>query len=581
MMALSSYQQAFASAVNSGQREVWQQILQDKESNPGIALNLDLCLLDSVTCPIAVADVLRYRPSLSAENSEGERAIHLAARSGPPESVTLLARAGSTVNCSSRAGWGPLHVACLHNQLTNVEALLKLGANKNATRTAERLTPLHVAVAQGHKNIVKLLLLSGADPNVRMGAGRDGFTAFALTVAEGDLSMLDVMLEMSSQMEYTGDVHDNYPLHLAVTSGDIEKCRRILASMGHMIPPGVGSRLQRGLSQPHLGKQGTFATLLNLANSQERTALHLAIEQGRLDLIQLLLEAGADVQLPCQGKLPLELAISHAQTLLKDQGSGAEARMLEEVKLDDTVPRMLVEQSVNLEVVSARGQYPVHLAVEGGLFDLALVIMEKTPHLVHHLDSTGCSALHLACKQKSRQPGRMQCITRLLEMGLSASGGADPLEQFSPLHHAVANNDLELVSLLIKWGADVNAVSGSESPCAPLHTAVTTRNFTVLETLLGAGADVEVKDSEGKTALYQAVMWKMKDMAEHLLNNNASPNVLAGRFQQSPLHSVSTNFRECFHSLLSVLLFLCFCLLWKPVLCHGEDLLKLKMKLSQ
>lgn len=64
----------------------------------------------------------------------------------------------------------------------------------------------------------------------------------------------------------------------------------------------------------------------------------------------------------------------------------------------------------------------------------------------------------------------------------------------TPLHVAVVEEQVELVSDLINRGADVNAKDFYD--VTPLHLAMETRNLSILKLLLDAGADMFAKDSK-------------------------------------------------------------------------------------
>ena len=77
----------------------------------------------------------------------------------------------------------------------------------------------------------------------------------------------------------------------------------------------------------------------------------------------------------------------------------------------------------------------------------------------------------------------------------------DPAHGATALHVAVSEFSNHAAALLIKRGADVNALTQTEGASTPLHWAVAAANNDGVRMLLNAGADSEIKDSNGKTAL--------------------------------------------------------------------------------
>jgi uncharacterized protein len=66
---------------------------------------------------------------------------------------------------NSDGGWSPLHLAAHYGQLDVVKALLMKGADPNAlSENGQGNTPLMAAVAGGNASVVAELLSGGADP---------------------------------------------------------------------------------------------------------------------------------------------------------------------------------------------------------------------------------------------------------------------------------------------------------------------------------------------------------------------------------------------------------------------------------
>jgi hypothetical protein len=89
-----------------------------------------------------------------------------------------------------------------------------------------------------------------------------------------------------------------------------------------------------------------------------------------------------------------------------------------------------------------------------------------------------------------------------------------PTGEVTPLHVAVANQNLQLAQLLLGHGADVNARDGTGR--TPLHYAVNRRDLELIRLLLDAKADPDAKDSAGQTPL--AMVAGRKDMG--IMGNN-------------------------------------------------------------
>lgn len=563
-MAARSQQEEFAHAVSLGKEDVWRRLLLDKSQDKRFPLDVDLCLLDAVRLqsPAAVRDVLTLKPSLHAEDAEGQRAIHIAARVGPAENVMLLTQAGSTLSCMNAEGLSPLHIACQHDNLATAQALILKGSNKNAARTNHMLTPLHMAVMKGNKSVVELLLENEADPNTKSSRSHGELTALAMAILKGDLSVMEALLSSGSHLEYTCDGRGSYPLHLAVESGSIDILNLLLANLMQMTPPGrkagFGTFLawaRVNLSDDRQPEDRAGMVMLNLADHEGQTALHLAIRRGQLHMVRLLLEAGVDVNIPFKDLLPLHLAIrcvqprdsNLAEPLAMDCAERCR-RVAEGAEWDDALVKLLCEHCINVDSVTPSGQRPVHLALSAGLYSVALLLCSKAPDssYVDCADASGTTPLHLACMHSKQgthsgsRPTQLQVIRKLLEMGASVNARTNNRGS-SPLSFAILNDDLEVVSLLLDHRADLTAVD--IDGMSALHDAVIAQSVAIMEALIAAGADVNLCDTNtGQTPLILAATEGGVAAAECLLNHGADLNYRESRMGFTALHRAINNF---------------------------------------
>jgi len=110
---------------------------------------------------------------VDSHNPKGWAPLHLAAFFGHGRAVALLLDAGAHINIRSVQagtcnGCTPLHAAVVTGRSAISQTLLKRGASVTE-RDEAGYTALHLAVAIGHVDLVKRLLLAGAPINALVG----------------------------------------------------------------------------------------------------------------------------------------------------------------------------------------------------------------------------------------------------------------------------------------------------------------------------------------------------------------------------------------------------------------------------
>jgi ankyrin repeat protein len=156
-------------------------------------------------------------------------------------------------------------------------------------------TPLHLAVAEGHGEIVRLLVEAGADLTART-----DFNRTPLHVAlQSRPEMAPLLRELGAEVDAPS----------AAYLDDVDQLRRHLDAGAD---PGDRTSGADLLSWAAFGGAVRTAELLLARGADaDSGALHYAAGGGRLQLVRLLLAAGADVNRrdPATGRTPLHAAI--------------------------------------------------------------------------------------------------------------------------------------------------------------------------------------------------------------------------------------------------------------------------------
>jgi len=158
--------------------------------------------------------------------------------------------------------------------------------------------------------------------------------------------------------------------------------------------------------------------------------LLVAVRLDDSELVQLLLDAGAIVDVKGRGYTPL--------------GQAARNNNLE-------ILRLLLRAGADPDRKSDDGDYPLHSAVRAGHVGAVEMLLQARPDLMR-FDREGLSALALASAF-----GNEKIAAMLLDAGAPVEWGDK--QQRSPLWWAVYRNKQDMARYLLKRGAEIGAMS--------------------------------------------------------------------------------------------------------------------------
>lgn len=137
--------------------------------------------------------------------------------------------------------------------------------------------------------------------------------------------------------------------------------------------------------------------------------------------------------------------------------------------------------------------------------------LEKNPDAVNYYSSDGFPPLGLACFFN-----RYEAVALLIEKGAIINAVSSNVQKVTPLHAAAAANSLELCTLLLDHGADVNA--RQQDDFTPLHAAAQNGNVELVRLFLRLGAEVNVRTISGLSPLQLAMASKNKQVIKLILD---------------------------------------------------------------
>ncbi|GBN29124.1 Ankyrin-3 [Araneus ventricosus] len=438
---------------------------------------------------VAIAKIfLRMDSTLSnAKNGFGHTPLHSAACYGHEKLVNLLLKFNAIIDSQDNNDATALHISVNNGHLDVVKSLVESGANIEAIGTSKNCKPLHLASEQGHFHILEFLIYKGADIHSRGGHVQSTSLEIAAMKRHKDIVKLLITKGANFQETYKFGI---YPLfHLTILNALSELILVENISMSLCVDD-FGPLLQLAAA---CGDESfiTFCLKLgsnvNSRNESGLTALHLAALNNRKDIVTFLLDSGADIDIKDdEGATALCFAA---------RGNGTE-----------TVEVLINKQGEDIMSAIDDRNKSLFYAAESGHDDIVNMLFLNCKFNIDSLQKT-YPFLHSASRF-----GHRKVVETLLGNGFEIDARWD---NYTPLLYAVINNHCEIARLLISKGANVNAQNGEGMTA--LHWIAERDNVEMLQILLNGGADVSIRDKTNRSVTEIAVNSNRLEIAKILL----------------------------------------------------------------
>ncbi|KAJ3530065.1 hypothetical protein NM208_g9489 [Fusarium decemcellulare] len=345
-----------------------------------------------------------------------------------------------------------------------VRVLLERGINPNVFHPVSHQSALHLAIFYGQDSIAQLLLDYGADPNT---PSADILTPLRRVIKRDEdlgISLVKMLIRAGANL--------NTPF------------------FGGSMRFGRSTLLMDAAAEPDIALTELLLEAgadVNFFDTISGSALHLAVQRGSLGVVKALLRAGANPNIPFGPSF---------SDIWKD----------------------ICEQFRETRRHMANALYtPLDIAYRDGLWEIAQLLIQAGAH-----PALLAEALHNAIGQMNHG---------LVEFCLM--NGADVHARYERSQTAlqlVCERQIpgwrQMVGILLRWGADVNAPPGHKFGSTALQAAVKTGNIDLVLLLLERGADLNAPPchSGGLTALQAAAKIGNIDLVQLLLDRGADVN---------------------------------------------------------
>jgi ankyrin repeat protein len=407
-----------------------------------------------------------------------------------------------------------------------------LDAWVNAPRS-DGTTALHWAVYWDDLEMAELLIRSNADVSL---ANRAGATPMRLAATHGNARMIEALLDAGVDVDAPLTKDGDTPLMMVARTGAADS---------------VEVLLERGADVD--ARESWAGT----------TALMWAVSERHPDVVGILIEHGADLQIRSkiiavansrgvEGTVPVE-AEPDAEPVGYANG-GFTPLMFAAREGQIEAARLLITAGADVNTLAADGKNALAMAIYNGHFELGSFLVESGAD-VNLADAEGFTPLFWAVDRRNMEwsPGfpwvettdPMPLIRQMLEAGAEPNTfinrtprsrrnfGGSPRTLFATsLMRAAYSGDIELVRLLIEFGADP-LIRNSENEDALLAASgyawidgysngrSTEERLETIRLLVESGADVNWACDHGITPLMMAANFGEVELIQYLVDQGA------------------------------------------------------------
>ncbi len=498
----------------------------------------------------------KYPNLLIKKDNKGLDPFELAIETGNTKLVQYLIKEG-IVNFNQYQQ-DPKNLALAINSKNSemLELLYKLGMTEQVEhyKDAQGNTLLHLAAKKDDWKMMKLLL-----QDEMLQKNNEGLTPFDIALEAGNSTLVNYLLDSNI---YKLSENNHYLTH-AFKSGNNDFIFYQLLSKELKDRPEfklfnnylINLLFDKNIDSLNAFRAGDFSQhlgeMINWIIKQENSAelFNFIFNQKSFDFqnnpyVQVLLNWSIDSNKPAVFELLLSKGVNPQESNPEYLNKILSSSHLDQEKYFDI---LMKNPNFDLNKEKIYGSPILLFALRINNAKLVDILIKKGAS-INIIDSNmNQNILHIAASM-----GRKDILELGLKGGLSTE--VVDINGNTPIKNAVQSNQADCIDLLLKYNADLKAMSPSNETI--LHTAASVGNIKILTTCLEAGLDVNIQTkieddlnqepetavvatSEGETALMRAVQSNQTQAFRFLIKHNANYK-LKNKNNESIFH-VATN----------------------------------------
>ena len=437
-----------------------------------------------------------------------------AAMDGHLDIAKLLVEKGAHIEKTEMPGYGWLRTPCVSLQRVSTQCM---------SWYTDFLFLVNIATAYHEDEIVRYLITKGANVN---SPDSDGWTPIWIAARDGRTELLRMLAEAGANVDTACGENQFTPLHVSACYSDIT---RVLLEYGadiNIAAEESGTALDYAIKSNY---PKTVKMILEVSKKKPdltlestQRATRNAVSRGYLDVVTMLLEAGANVNIVDDDNTSL---LSYAMTLDKAD-----------------IVRSLLEYRPDLSLRDGNDKTALHyIGLKTPVASVRLVVnaggkldaFDKSRHtpLIHSIWLENQEVFeYLLAKEIN--------LATLSQASFDGAG--------TPLHHACGWGTTKMVEMLLDRGSDINlacsGIYGTPLLASTLHASDEQKDKTI-PLLLEKGADPNMSAGSLCYPIISASMSCKPNIIQLLLDHKAATNI-EDSYRRKPAHLASYNSLE-------------------------------------